>query len=145
MIRCFHGYSSAEESSEPVFHSNMKEFKGSKVGNTVLHVIRSQWRKVENHAVPGHGAPSMWLIELSPWIYTIFCSLTLPCNGYCEIESSHLHPFFLNGQLTLDSHHGGQQFQLLFLAVRKPYVKSNHHRHTPEVSSDFIQMARQCG
>ena len=32
----------------------MKGLKGSTVGNSVLYVVSSQWRKIESHAVPGH-------------------------------------------------------------------------------------------
>ena len=33
----------------------MKGLKDSTIGNSVLYVVSNQWRKIESHAVPGHG------------------------------------------------------------------------------------------
>ena len=54
MIKCFHDWPTVEDPSAFMFHSNMHDLKDSTVGNKVLHVISSQRRKIESHAVPGH-------------------------------------------------------------------------------------------
>ena len=58
MIKYFHGYPTVEESSAFMFHSDMKGLKDSIVGNSILRGVSSQWRKIESHAVPGHGISS---------------------------------------------------------------------------------------
>ena len=38
-----------------MFYSNMKGIKNSAAGNTVFRVVINRQRKIESHAVPGHG------------------------------------------------------------------------------------------
>ena len=41
------------------FRSSMKGLKDSAVGNTVFQALINQQRKIESHAVPGHGVASL--------------------------------------------------------------------------------------
>ena len=60
MIKYFHDYPTMKESSAFMFHSNMKGLRDSSIGNSVLHVVSSQWRKIESHGVPGLGIEVGW-------------------------------------------------------------------------------------
>ena len=61
VIKCFHNHPSVEAPSTSIFYSNMQGPKGSKIGNTVPHGVRDQWRNIESHAVPDHAIGNMWL------------------------------------------------------------------------------------
>ena len=57
MIKCFHGYPTVKEASAFISHSIMRDLMDSTVGNTVLHRVCSQWRKLESDAVSGYKIP----------------------------------------------------------------------------------------
>ena len=60
MIKYFHDYPTMEKSSAFMFYSSMKGLEDSTVGNSVLHVVHSQWSKIESHAVPRLGIEVGW-------------------------------------------------------------------------------------
>ena len=47
------------------FRSDMKGLEDSAVGNTIFQVIINQQRKIESHAVPGHGIAWVCFLKIA--------------------------------------------------------------------------------